>query len=99
MTVYLSGQITGTNDYRERFDKAYREVSRYHKAINPVDISDALDDVLPYPADYEDYMRADLDILKDCDAIYMLRGWTNSNGARREFDFAKRNGLAVYFER
>jgi hypothetical protein len=34
------------------------------------------------------YYRMDLALLARCDAIYMLKNWENSTGARMEYDFA-----------
>ena len=45
------------------------------------------------PDDY--FLKADLEILKRCDAIYMLPGWRTSEGARREYEFAQASGLPV----
>jgi len=39
---------------------------------------------MPHGMDYEDTMARDLEALDTCDAIYMLRGWTTSQGAKRE---------------
>ena len=39
---------------------------------------------MPPGMDYEETMARDLAALDTCDAIYMLRGWTTSKGARRE---------------
>ena len=39
---------------------------------------------MPPGMDYEETMTRDLAALDTCDAIYMLRGWHTSQGARRE---------------
>lgn len=44
------------------------------------------------------FINGDLEILKRCDAIYMLQGWENSVGATGEFNLAMELGLEVYFE-
>jgi len=36
------------------------------------------------PATYEDYIRGDLEMVAACDAVVMLPGWEQSNGARLE---------------
>jgi len=43
-------------------------------------------------------MRADLAVLKECDAILMLRGWKESRGATREYAQAVEDGLHVIAE-
>lgn len=40
-------------------------------------------------------MDADLAAVRSCDAIYLLRGWENSRGAKKELAEAVRCGLEV----
>ena len=44
------------------------------------------------------FIRGDLEILKRCDAIYLLNNWQNSEGARGELKSAKELGLEIYYE-
>ncbi len=44
------------------------------------------------------WLEGDLEILKRCDAIYMLTGWTDSEGSRAEFQLAKDMGKDIYYE-
>lgn len=41
-------------------------------------------------------MRSDLRALLDCDAIYMLPGWSRSRGARLEARVARACGLRIF---
>ena len=43
-------------------------------------------------------MDAELAALRSCDAIYMLRGWENSRGARKELAEAIAHGLSIISE-
>ena len=43
-------------------------------------------------------MDADLAAVRSCDAIYLLRGWENSRGAKKELAEAIRCGLEVQQE-
>jgi hypothetical protein len=45
-----------------------------------------------------DWLKMDLVILERCDAIFMLRGWEDSKGATMEHNFAKEQGLKIYYE-
>lgn len=56
--------------------------------------------LLPHNHDksWKNYMREDLFALKLCDAIYMLKGWEESRGARIEHWFAKRYGKQVIYQ-
>jgi nucleoside 2-deoxyribosyltransferase len=50
-----------------------------------------------YPAiTYEDYMRMDLQWLDLCDAVLMLPGWKQSQGAKLEYLYAAKLGLPIY---
>ena len=46
----------------------------------------------------EVFLQGDLEILRRCDAIFMLKGWEKSAGARAELKEAKRANLAIVFE-
>lgn len=91
MKVYLSGKITGDVGYRQKFEAVQNELTSYgYVVFNPA--------VLPDGFEYEDYMSLDLLILSRCDAIYLLRDWKNSPGAKRELEEAKRLGLQILDE-
>lgn len=91
MKVYLSGKITGDTGYRQKFEAVQNELTSYgYVVFNPA--------VLPDGFEYEDYMSLDLLILSRCDAIYLLRDWKNSPGAKRELEEAKRLGLQILDE-
>lgn len=85
MKVYISGPITGLP--YEEVEKAFNEAEtrlqeQGYEVVNP------LNNGLPRESTWKDHMRADLKLLLDCDAIYMLDGWTNSKGAEIEFNLA-----------
>ncbi len=91
MKVYLSGKITGDSNYKEKFNQMEKELKSYgYVVFNP--------SVLPDGFEYEDYMDLDLLILSRCDAIFLLRDWKNSPGAKREYEEAKRLGLQILNE-
>jgi hypothetical protein len=46
---------------------------------------------------YQDYIRQDLRFLARCDALVMLEGWEESNGARTEHSFAQELGMPIYY--
>lgn len=48
---------------------------------------------------YSYFLLRDLMALANKDAIYMLRDWTESYGARTEHEFAKANGLEILYEK
>lgn len=95
MKVYISGPITGVEDFETHFNKAEEFLrKRGLEPVNPVKIGKALEkDGLHL--EYSDYMRADIAELLKCDAIFMLDGSEDSEGACTEYCVAKSLGLFV----
>lgn len=48
--------------------------------------------------DFERWIAMDLELLSRCDIIFMLRGWRQSRGSKREYAKAKELGLEVLYE-
>lgn len=102
--TYISGAITGTNDYIERFKIAQmrldhqEEKERERIIINPVEHNLRRFENCSTEPSWEDYMREDIKLLCDCDTIYMLKGWEKSLGATIEFVLAKVLKLKIIFE-
>jgi len=46
----------------------------------------------------EEFLAGDLEILKRCDAIYMLHNWHKSVGSCEEYRLAKELGLEIMYE-
>lgn len=95
MKVYISGPITGTSDYMERFKDAQNYLeSKGFTVINPALVNSNL----PKDTTWEEYMRVSLVLLEQCDAIYQLKGWEQSRGACVEKRHAERLGLKIIEE-
>lgn len=95
MKIYLSGAITGTNDYMERFKAAEEKLTQDgHTVFNPA----AVNAMMPTGTTYEEYMRVSFTLLDMCDAIYMMRGWQDSKGANREYGYALAKGIKILEE-
>lgn len=45
--------------------------------------------------EWHHYLRKDIKLLMDCDAIHMLPGWSKSRGARLEWGIAVELGFTV----
>ncbi|MCM1308849.1 MAG: DUF4406 domain-containing protein [Butyrivibrio sp.] len=93
--IYISGPITGHDDYMRRFGAA-EDLLREQGCIvyNPA----AVNQMMPPETDYEEYMAIAMTMLSFCDAIYMLRGWQESLGANREYGYALAKHLNIRFE-
>ena len=85
MKYYISGPISGTKDYMERFAEAEKQLKKKgYSVVNPA----AVNAMLPADTTYEEYMRMAMTMLEMCDGIVMLDGWRNSIGANREYGYA-----------
>lgn len=85
MKIYISGAITGTTDYMERFAKAEKELtSQGYSVVNPAKVNAQL----PEDTTYEEYMKMCFCMLDMCDSIYLLKGFEYSCGANREYGYA-----------
>jgi len=106
--VYISGGIAGfdRDDRLEAFGEMEIAIQRLgHETVNPFDC---------VPEEHEGecpqgyakgeghssacHLRADLMALLDCDAVFMMRNWELSRGARLEHSVAADCGLQIYYE-
>lgn len=95
MKIYISGKISGTSDYMQRFQTAENLLrERGFEVINPA----RTNATLPESTTWEEYMSVCLTLLAMSDAIYMLEGYEQSPGAMIELDQAKRGHLKVFYE-
>ncbi len=89
--IYLSGKITGDDNYAKTFEnKAAELTSRGALVFNPA--------VHPNMFTHGQFMELDLLALSFCNSIYMMKNWRDSKGAKMEFEEAKVLGLPVEFE-
>lgn len=96
MKVYISGAITGTDDYMERFAVAEKMITDAgYTAINPAKINSNL----PEGTTYDEYMKLSMCLLEMCNAICMLDGWEESNGSNVELKYAISHKKTVCFEK
>lgn len=94
MTIYISGPISGRNmdEVTTHFNEAREVIEQCgHKAVSP------LDNGLPDSATWKEHMKADINMLFDCDAILMLFDWKRSKGARIEHGIATEIGMTVFY--
>ena len=90
--LYLSGPITGVNDYFDRFQEAFLALAeRGYNVINPA----PLYQVMPDDATQEEYMQICMDLLAMADVLVQLPGWEKSCGCNRELGWAIASDLIV----
>lgn len=96
MRIYISGAITGTDDYMARFERAERKLRERGETeiINPAKVCASL----PGTLTHEEYMKICLAMLSLCDEVYLIPPWTDSRGVRCELEFAIDNNKAVEVE-
>lgn len=88
--VYISGGITGVENYEQHFKDAEDMLKMEgFKPVNPVTLEHNHDQ------SWEQFMKVDLKALLDCDMIFMLENWGESNGANIERSVAKICGIEV----
>ena len=93
--VYISGAITGTTDYLQRFAKAEEKLTKQgFSVINPSKVNAQM----PDDTTYEEYMKMSFCLLSLCDVAYFLNGWRNSNGANEEYRYALEHSIKAIFE-
>ena len=96
MKIYISGAITGTDDYMERFEKAEKKLTEQgYSVINPAKVNAQL----PEDTTYEEYMKMCFCMLDICEAIFMLKGWRKSCGANREYGYALAKDMIIMYEK
>ena len=92
--IYISGPITGRDDYMAKFTAAEDWLKNEYEVINPAKINSLMPDTFTH----EEYMTTSLAMLKCCDMIYMLKGWENSKGAKQELVYAAEHELPIILE-
>lgn len=95
MRIYISGPITGTTDYKERFAAAEDKLkANGYEVVNPARVTESL----PESLTWEQYMGVAVCVMALCDSIYMLKGWRDSRGAKMEREIMLTNGRKILYE-
>ena len=98
--IYVSGKITGTSDYTDRFSAAEdRLIAEGYEVLNPVRTGKWLERYLaPEKPTWVQYMKAAVAAMMEADYIYMMRGWNQSKGARLEHFLARVLNYNIIYE-
>lgn len=93
--IYISGAIEH-HDICER-KLAFMEAENKINSMGMVPVN-PFKNGLDEGAHWREHMRKDIQMLLECDYIYLLDGWEQSKGAKLEFDVASSCGLKVLYE-
>lgn len=94
MRVYISGPISGTTDFRERFRVAAERLTKLGiDFVNPAELYKAMPG-----AAHQDYLAVCMRMISTCNAILMLPGFEKSEGCLAEFDLAKKLNMPVWLD-
>ena len=91
--IYISGPITGVENFVEIFLKKQLELEILgNEVVNP----SLLYLIMPSSSTWQEYMDICIPLLKLCDKITMLKGYENSRGSCEELKCALQNGIMLY---
>lgn len=92
---YLSGPISGKDliERRKTFmsAKMMLEAAGYN-VVNP------MENGLPKESTTAQHMKRDIQLLTECDTVFMMDGWNHSHGCYTEFMVATAIGCEIIFE-
>jgi hypothetical protein len=104
-TIYIAGPMRGKPRFNFDSFAGAAQSLRHHgwEVLSPAeaDIDNGFDPDNPGEITaerYESWMRRDFDMIKRSDSIFLLRGWQESEGARRELAFALALGLSILLQ-
>ena len=93
-TIYISGPISDDPDYKEKFRAAHQMLEECGFAvIDPTELVKVSDD-----KDYTDYLAEAVWHMLKADELYMLKGWSQSTGAKLELKLARLLNKRVQFQ-
>ena len=106
MKIYISGPITNNESCKEDFLNASKLLrTKGYDVVDPMTICEPTMLLFSHQRDEAEsrgtwnyYMREAIKDLMQSDSIYMLHGWSDSDGARLEKYIAEHLGMLVLFE-
>ena len=94
--IYISIPITGLDIDRQREKADILKAALSKKGWQVVNPFEIIPDVKE--PTWFDHMKADLEALSKCDAIFMCNGWKESKGCKIEMSYALDSGIRTLFE-
>lgn len=91
MKIYIAGKITGDDNYLDKFQRAALYIRRSgHTAVSP--------SCLPFGLAHGEYIHICKAMIDISDAVYFLKDWRDSPGAKIEYAYARAVGKLVEYE-
>ena len=94
MKIYIAGKVTG-EDRKETLEKfkKFQDIltDAGHQPVNPMD----------HVSEHDNWnvaMKKCIKMLVECDGVFLIHDWKESNGARLEFECAHAFGLHMFTE-
>lgn len=105
MKVYIAGPMRGYAEYNfPAFMEAEKDLlARGHEVVNPArtDLENGFDPTRSLEEQgsptIKDFMRRDIPLVLECDALYLLAGWEDSEGAKIERHIAFAVGMPILY--
>lgn len=95
MKIYIAGKISGLERkaVEEKFENAKKTLSlKGYQVFIPT--------ILPFydEVSHEDYLHICYSIIDVCDAVFMLKDWQESEGAKKELQYAYNHNKKILYE-
>lgn len=94
--VYISGPITGNDDYLREFNYAEQYLHDIDPDIVTFNPAAAFGAGALSDADYRKIINLEKELLASFDAIFLLEGWEKSSGAREELKIALEENMIIF---
>jgi len=103
MKIYISGKISGltTEEALNNFERAEKNLSENQWSLDSVCVNELVNPMKlehNHNKSWEEFMKEDIGALLSCDAIYLLKNWGDSRGARIERAIALELGITILYE-
>lgn len=103
--IYLSGAITGRENYKQEFKEAKNKLKEFEKKNNKIADKEKIKYKIIVPCDYdylnktgrwEDYLKNDIKLLVDCDVLIDIENESyKSKGVKLEKDICSSLGIPI----
>lgn len=90
--MYISGKMKGLDGFQSLFAEVEKQYENTYDIINPCKARHLTDK-------WENRIMYDLAVIRDCDVLYMLNNWKDSNGAQVEHYFAQGMGKEIIYQK